>query len=235
MDGILSSFGFSSKKQPKKDEHEGGEPNVADIEQPYSPLQDGDFTQGSTDQSTNNRTSSMRLSKNSPAKPADNEFEIPDEPMVAPYSSNPVAVKSTPSQTQTPSAVIGPKITIKGELTGEEDLLIQGTVEGTIDLKGNQLIIGAQGTVRANLMAKIIIIEGTVEGDLIGQERIEIKASSNVKGNLIADRVTLEDGAQFRGSIDMDSKGSGTSGKYASSSASSHTAPSKTEVKSEKV
>ena len=68
--------------------------------------------------------------------------------------------------------------------------------------------------VKANLMAKTITIEGTVEGDLIGQERIEIKASSNVKGNLIAARVTLEDGAKFRGSIDMDSQKSGDTGKY---------------------
>lgn len=232
MDGILSGFGFS-KKQPKKDEHASvEEASVADVQQPHSPLQDGDFTRGSSDQSTNNRNSSMRLSKNTPSKSADNEFEIPSEPIVAPsYSSTPVAAKIAPSQTRSPSAVIGPKITFKGELTGEEDLLIQGTVEGSIDLKGNQLIIGEQGTVRANLMAKIIIIEGTVEGDLIGQERIEIKASSNVKGNLIADRVTLEDGAQFRGSIDMESKGANV--KYATST-SSNTASSKTDIKSEK-
>jgi len=87
---------------------------------------------------------------------------------------------------------------------GEEDLLIQGQVDGTIDLKNHTLTVGEQGVVRANVVAKTVTIEGTVEGDLFGQERISILASSNVKGNIVADRVTLEDGAKFRGSIDMD-------------------------------
>lgn len=156
----------------------------------------------------------MRLSKNNPGKP-DEEFEIPADPVTpatfsssAPAAARPVGGTFGASASgHSPAAVIGPKITFKGELTGEEDLLIQGRVEGTIDLKGNHLTIGKQGVVKANLMAKTITIEGTVEGDLIGQERIEIKSSSNVKGNLIAARVTLEDGAKFRGSIDMEGSG----------------------------
>lgn len=162
----------------------------------------------------------MRLSKNTPAKPEE-EFEIPNDPIMPPtFSSTPSPISSRvapavpATTTSSATAVIGPKITFKGEIIGEEDLLVQGTVEGSIDLKGNHLIIGQQGVVKANLMAKTITIEGTVEGDLIGQERIEIKASSNVKGNLIAARVTLEDGAKFRGSIDMDSQKSGDTGKY---------------------
>ncbi|MDQ2075849.1 polymer-forming cytoskeletal protein [Marinimicrobium sp. ABcell2] len=103
-----------------------------------------------------------------------------------------------------PAAVIGSKITFKGELMGEEDLLIQGRVEGTIDLKGNHLTIGPQGSIKANVTAKTITIEGTIEGDIFAQERIAIKTSSNVRGNVKAERVTLEDGAKFRGSIDMD-------------------------------
>ena len=170
----------------------------------------------------------MRLSKNTPSKPDDNEFEIPSEPVVPSYTTSTIASQSTQVRHTSPGAVIGPKITFKGELSGEEDLLVQGTVEGTIDLKGYQLTIGEQGTVKANLMAKTIIIEGTVEGDLIGQERIEIKASSNVKGNLIADRVTLEDGAKFRGSIDMDKK---DGNKYSSTA----TSPVSSAVKPEKV
>lgn len=167
----------------------------------------------------------MRLSKNNPSKP-DEEFEIPSEPVIPPtFSATPSSITSraTPQSTTSTSsatAIIGPKITFKGEIIGEEDLLVQGKVEGSIDLKGNHLIIGQQGVVKANLMAKTITIEGTVEGDLIGQERIEIKASSNVKGNLIAARVTLEDGAKFRGSIDMDSQNSGGSGKYSYSTTS---------------
>ncbi|MBL4827370.1 MAG: polymer-forming cytoskeletal protein [Spongiibacteraceae bacterium] len=104
----------------------------------------------------------------------------------------------------TPNAIIGKKIRIKGELVGEEDLTIQGYIEGIIDLKGNNLTIGKDGVLKANVSAKNIIIEGSVEGDLFGEEKIEIRESSNVRGNLVADRVTLEDGAKFRGSIDMD-------------------------------
>ena len=110
-----------------------------------------------------------------------------------------------------PAAVIGPKIRFKGELVGEEDLLIQGQVDGTIDLKGNNLIVGEQGVVKANVLANTITIEGTVEGDVFGEERISIKSSSNVKGNLVADRVTLEDGAKFKGSIDMEPRGNASS------------------------
>jgi Integral membrane protein CcmA involved in cell shape determination len=157
----------------------------------------------------------MRLSKNNPSKP-DEEFEIPNEPIMPPtFNTTPTPISPRPataspsSTVSTAAAVIGPKITFKGEIIGEEDLLVQGKVEGSIDLKGNHLIIGQQGVLKANLMAKTITIEGTVEGDLIGQERIEIKSSSNVKGNLIAARVTLEDGAKFRGSIDMDSQNGG--------------------------
>ena len=103
-----------------------------------------------------------------------------------------------------PTAIIGAKITFKGELVGEEDLLIEGTVEGTVDLKGNALIIGKQGVVKANVIAKTVVVEGRVEGDVFGEERISIKESSHMTGNLIAERVTLEDGAKFKGSIDMD-------------------------------
>ena len=113
---------------------------------------------------------------------------------------------SSQSTAAAPQAVIGPKISFKGELVGEEDLLIQGNVEGTIDLKNHNLTVGDQGIIKANAHAKTIVIEGRVEGDLFGEERIVIKESSNVSGNLTAERVALEDGAKFRGSIDMDVK-----------------------------
>ena len=85
-----------------------------------------------------------------------------------------------------------------------EDLLIMGTVECSVDLKGNHLTIGNEGVIKANISARAITVEGRVEGDIVATERIAIKSSSQVKGNLKAERVTLEDGAKFRGSIDMD-------------------------------
>ncbi len=150
------------------------------------------------------RSPSMRLSKNAPKK-VDNDFDIPSDP-IAPspsYTSSSTSIGTKVEPKITPCATIGPKISFKGELSGEEDLLVQGYVEGSITLKNNHLIIGKLGTVKANIEAKTITVEGNVEGDIIGQEKVEIKATSQVTGNLKAERVTLEDGAKFRGSIDM--------------------------------
>lgn len=166
----------------------------------------------------------MRLSKNNPGKaPSDDDFDLPSEPVISSSYSTPSSIPKPlgTNSESTPSAVIGPKITIKGELTGEEDLMIQGRVEGTVDLKGNHLTVGKQGVIKANVMAKTITIQGTVEGDIIGEERVSITASSNVQGNVIAARVTLEDGAKFRGSIEMESSKSGSSTPKVASTASS--------------
>jgi len=112
------------------------------------------------------------------------------------------AVKST--ETGKVGAIIGPTIVIKGDLSGEEDVLVQGKIEGTVQLRNNNLTVGTEGSVKANVRAQVLNIEGTVEGDLMGDERIIIHQSGNVRGNLIAPRVIIEDGAKFKGSIDMD-------------------------------
>jgi cytoskeletal protein CcmA (bactofilin family) len=103
--------------------------------------------------------------------------------------------------------MIGPSITIKGEVTGEEDLLIHGRVEGTISLNGNQVSVGESGQVNADIQARVVIIDGKVTGDVTGIEKVIISKSGNVRGNIVAPRVTLEDGAIFKGSIDMDPAG----------------------------
>jgi cytoskeletal protein CcmA (bactofilin family) len=100
--------------------------------------------------------------------------------------------------------MIGPSIKIKGEVTGEEDLLIQGTVEGTISLKDQEVSVGQSGKVTADVNARVVRIEGEVTGDIEGSEKVVISKSGNVRGNIVAPRVTLEDGAIFKGSIDMD-------------------------------
>lgn len=116
----------------------------------------------------------------------------------------------TPQPTRAPiepgkvRAIIGPSIVIKGDLSGDEDVLVQGKLEGTIQLKKHNLTVGKEGSVKANVRAQVINIDGEVEGDLIGDERIIIHQSGNVRGNLVAPRVILEDGAKFKGSIDMD-------------------------------
>ncbi len=144
----------------------------------------------------------MRLTKNEPQTDFDPADEIEDFNFAPAASEN--RVTELNRNRPLPTAVIGPKIKFKGELTGEEDLLIQGQVEGSVDLKGNHLTIGSQGVIKANMTAKTITVEGTVEGDINASEHIAVKSGSRVQGNLKAGRVTLEDGAKFRGAIDMD-------------------------------
>ena len=124
-------------------------------------------------------------------------------------------------------ATIGPSIYIKGDLTGEEDLVIQGHVEGTINLKQNNLTIGQEGKINANIFARTVSVEGTLKGDIRGEEKVVIKKNANVCGNITAPRVSLEDGARFKGSMDMDHN-------KAESHASSHDAASASVFKLDK-
>lgn len=118
--------------------------------------------------------------------------------------SEPVRAKSArPAQTHAP-AVIGPSIRIHGELTGEEDLVIEGQVDGTIHLEKHNLTIGGNGRVKANIQANGVIVEGQLEGDIAGTEKVIIRRTGNMRGNIVAPRVTLEDGAMFKGSIEME-------------------------------
>ncbi len=101
-------------------------------------------------------------------------------------------------------ATIGTTIRIKGDVTGDEDLRIEGLVEGTVNLAAHELLIGESGKVIADIMAKVVRIQGEVQGDITGREYVIISSTSNVKGNVVTPRMTLEDGARFKGSIDID-------------------------------
>lgn len=101
-------------------------------------------------------------------------------------------------------AVIGRSIRIDGDLQGEEDLRIEGDVNGTVRLHNHTLTIGSQGKIRADVYAKAVIVDGQMEGDLCSSERVAIRKSASVTGNITAPRVSLEDGAKFKGSIEMD-------------------------------
>lgn len=103
-------------------------------------------------------------------------------------------------------AVIGPSIEIKGDLTGGEDLQIEGRIEGKIELRRHNVTIGKSGRVQADVYGKVITVDGEVLGNLYGEEQIILRQSSTVRGNLTAPRVMLEDGSNFKGSIDMTSK-----------------------------
>ncbi len=109
-------------------------------------------------------------------------------------------------------ANIGRSITIKGDISGDEDLHIQGTVDGSVNLKEHNVTIDQEGRVKADVHGRTITVQGQVEGDLFGGEQVILRPSCRVSGNITAPRVALEDGANFRGTIDMEANsGAGTS------------------------
>lgn len=112
--------------------------------------------------------------------------------------------KSSMNEQSARGAVIGPSIQIDGTLKGDEDLLIQGKVDGTIELKKNSVTIGESGIVKADIFAHTVVVEGEVEGKIVGSERVVMRKTAKIRGTLIAPRVMLEDGARFNGTIDMD-------------------------------
>ena len=109
------------------------------------------------------------------------------------------------------SATIGPSITFKGDVSGDEDLMIQGRVEGKVKLGKHNVTVGPDGRVKADVLGRTVVIEGQVEGDIRAEEQIILRHTAKVEGTIAAPRVTLEDGAMFRGGIEMDA--AGTSGK----------------------
>lgn len=107
-------------------------------------------------------------------------------------------------------ATIGPSITIKGEVSGDEDLVIQGRVEGKVVLKKNAIVVGNDGCVDADLKARVVTIEGSVKGNVSGSEQVILRRSAQVDGNISCPRLTVEDGAAFSGGVEM--KGDSQSG-----------------------
>ena len=99
---------------------------------------------------------------------------------------------------------IGATVFVKGEIQGNEDLVVEGEVEGHINLKDHNLHLGPKSRVRAEIYAKTITIEGDVRGDVYASERLVIKKTGRLNGNIVAPRLVLEDGSRFKGTIDMD-------------------------------
>ena len=100
-------------------------------------------------------------------------------------------------------AHIGKSVLVRGELSGSEDLYIDGQVEGTIELREHNLTVGPNGRVEANVNAKDVILLGNVKGNIRAADRVELRKSSSLIGDLLAARVVIEDGAYFKGSIDI--------------------------------
>lgn len=100
-------------------------------------------------------------------------------------------------------AKIGKTLKLKGEMTGSEDVYVDGVVEGTIELTENALVVGPSGNVRAQVKARSVTILGHLEGKVQAGERIEIRKTGSLEGDLVTPRIVIEDGAVFRGSIDV--------------------------------
>lgn len=112
----------------------------------------------------------------------------------------------TPKPSDTPrseTAHIGKSVLIKGELSGSEDLYFDGEVEGSIDLGAHSLNVGPNGRIRASIRAKTIVVQGKVDGNLNGSERVELRRSALVVGDIVTSRVLVEEGAFFKGKIDI--------------------------------
>ena len=103
-------------------------------------------------------------------------------------------------------STLGPSLSIKGDLTGGEDLRIEGKVDGTIRLDKQSVVVSERGRIKADIHARSICVEGEVKGNLFGEEEIVIRPSGKLEGNITAPSVTLENGAKFRGAIDMDTE-----------------------------
>ena len=103
------------------------------------------------------------------------------------------------------ASVLGPTLHFKGDLTADEDLLIQGRVEGSVT-HSQRLTVGPQGTVKANIRAQFIVVEGTVEGDLQAETSVFVKETARVRGNIYSPAVSILEGAAFCGTIDMDGR-----------------------------
>ncbi len=109
-------------------------------------------------------------------------------------------------------AHIGKSVIIKGELSGSEDLFIDGQVEGSIRLDGNNLTIGPNGQVKADVAAKNIMVEGKIEGAIHSGDRIELRKSAIATGDIVTKRIAIEEGAFFKGKLDVQRGEAGTGG-----------------------
>src|SRR5277367_2143287 len=139
-----------------------------------------------------------------PAEPERPTRSTPSAPAMmtneAPAAPRPVTATTTTTADQ---ATIGKSLVIKGEVTGSESLYIDGRVEGSISLAGNRVTIGRNGVVAANINAREIVVLGNVRGNLTASDRVDIRSDGSLTGDVVAARISIEDGAFFKGGIDI--------------------------------
>ncbi|HZQ24626.1 MAG TPA: polymer-forming cytoskeletal protein [Terriglobales bacterium] len=167
---------------------------------------------------------------NQPTPPARPSTPEPDRPVThtptaAPVMSEPAPAPRPVSATTADQATIGKSLVIKGEVTGSESLYIDGRVEGSINLAGNRVTVGRNGIVSANINAREIVVLGKVRGNLTASDRVDIRSDGSLTGDVVAARISIEDGAFFKGGIDIRKAGQKANGAEESKSASSANEP----------
>jgi cytoskeletal protein CcmA (bactofilin family) len=137
-------------------------------------------------------------------EPKDN---FPQKPAPAPAPANQQAAPRPATLGTMEQATIGRSLFVKGEITGSESLYVDGRVEGVINLPDNRVTIGRNGNVTANIMAKEVVVMGKVKGNLNVTDRVDLRGEGSVVGDVAAQRLSIEDGAFIKGSIDLGKSG----------------------------
>jgi cytoskeletal protein CcmA (bactofilin family) len=167
-----------------------------------------------------------------PPPPATPAAPAPSAPVAASSAAQPKDVKAPIERDK---VNIGKSVVIKGELSGSEDLTIEGHCEGRIELRDNVLTIGPNGKIRAEVFAKSVIVLGEVVGNVTASEKVDIRDNGSVDGDIISPRVAIAEGAHFRGSVDMQRAGAKPQEKAPAIKPAQSSAPAQTQAAGQKV
>jgi len=148
----------------------------------------------------------------------------PERPaMPTPMTSTPEPAGRPVTAIAADQATIGKSLVIKGEVSGSESLYIDGRVEGSINLAGNRVTVGRNGVVSANINAREIVVLGKVRGNLTASDRVDIRSDGSLTGDVVAARISIEDGAFFKGGIDIRKAGQKPNGEEVKATSASST------------
>ena len=148
-----------------------------------------------------------------PGRPGEPERTAVPAPTTSAVSEPTPRLRVRSTTTTADQATIGKSLVIKGEVTGSESLYIDGRVEGSINLSGNRVTVGRNGVVSANINAREIVVLGKVRGNLTASDRVDIRSDGSLTGDVVAARISIEDGAFFKGGIDIRKAGQKANGE----------------------
>jgi cytoskeletal protein CcmA (bactofilin family) len=141
---------------------------------------------------------------NSSMTPSSPEPIRPQTPVsTTPEPTQPRPTASASSSSTGEQATIGKSLVIKGEISGSETLYIDGQVEGSVNMPGNRVLVGRNGNVAANIAAREVVVLGKVHGNINASDRVDIRSEGALTGDVVAQRISIEDGAYFKGGIDI--------------------------------